>query len=60
MNEIISDDSSYAEREIQFWISLEYIQKNIQFICKGIVYALCFTTWYGNPKQANSHYSDTK
>jgi hypothetical protein len=30
--------------------------ENIQFICKGIVYALCFTTWYGNPKQANSHY----
>jgi hypothetical protein len=29
--------------------------ENIQFICKGIVYALCFTTWYGNPKQANSH-----
>ncbi len=36
MNEIISDDSSYAEREIQFWISLEYIQKTSNSFVKEL------------------------
>jgi hypothetical protein len=56
MNEIISYDSSYAQRERNPVLDIFGMHsENIQFICKGIVYALCFHYLIWQPKASKIH-----